>query len=175
MKKSLVVFIAILCLVSILSACTGDTSPSVDSDLVSQDSNVIEKDSYGVGETATTKNYKITAESLNYITSDNQFIQPAEGKKFIEAVLLIENISDAELNISSLINFDAYLDDLAIDMDLMGQTVSKNQTMDGTIASGKKLRGSLCYQVPENWSELEINVNLNLFSDKEVVLLFKNQ
>ena len=169
MKKVLAIFVLIMISVSLLSACGVTSSTGNGANAVSG------KASYGVGETAVCDDYKITAESLNYVSSSNQFIQPDAGKKFIEVVLLIENTSDSELNVSSLLNFDAYLDDMAIDMDIMGQSASENGTMDGTVASGKKLRGSLCYQVPENWSKLEVNVNLDLFSKEEVVLLFENK
>ena len=170
MKKFLALLVVLLLSVSLLSAC-GTTSSNDDISATSAP----QKSSYGIGETAVCEKYNLTVESLNYLSSDNPFIQPDPDKKFIEVVLLIENTSDSELNVSSLLNFDAYLDDMAIDMDIMGQSASENGTMDGTVASGKKLRGSLCYQVPENWSKLEVNVNLDLFSKEEVVLLFENK
>lgn len=129
------------------------------------------KTTYAVGDTATTKSYKMTVESLNVIESNNQFAQPEEGKEFIEISLLIENISDNELNVSSLMNFDAYVDGFAINEDLSAQVASGKGSLDGTLASGKKLNGVLCYQVPLDWSELEITIDLGFTSKDEITLL----
>lgn len=129
------------------------------------------KTTYSVGDTATAKSYKMTIESLTVVDSDNQFNQPDEGNEFVEIVLLVENISDNELNVSSLMNFDAYVDGFAINEDLSAQVASGKDTMNGTLASGKKLRGVLCYQVPEDWNELEITVDLGYSSKDEITLL----
>lgn len=133
------------------------------------------KTTYSVGDTATAKSYKMTIESLNVVESDNQFAQPDEGNEFIEIVLLIENISDNELNVSSLMNFDAYVDGFAINEDLSAQVASGKDTMNGTLASGKKLKGVLCYQVPEDWNELEIAVDLGYSSKDEITLILNNK
>ena len=44
-----------------------------------------------------------------------------------------------------------------------------------TIAGDKKLKGVLCYQVPENWTELEITVDLGYSSKDEITLLLSKQ
>lgn len=133
------------------------------------------KTTYSVGDTATAKSYKMTIESLNVVESDNQFAQPDKGNEFIEIVLLIENILGNELNVSSLMNFDAYVDGFAINEDLSAQVASGKDTMNGTLASGKKLKGVLCYQVPEDWNELEIAVDLGYSSKDEITLILNNK
>ncbi len=129
---------------------------------------------YGVGDTATAKSYTLTVESLEVIESDNQFSQPDEGYEYVEIVLLLENISDSELNISSWLNFDAYADGFSINEDISANVASTYETMNGTVASGKKLKGSLCYSVPEDWSELEITVDIGYSTKNELTLLFQN-
>lgn len=133
------------------------------------------KTTYSVGDTAVAKSYKLTIESLNEIDSDNQFAQPDDGYEFVEIALLLENISDKELHISSLLHFDAYVDGFSIEEDLSAQVASDKDSMDGTVAAGKKLKGVLCYQVPENWSELEIAVDLGYSSKDEITLIFNNK
>lgn len=132
------------------------------------------KTTYSVGDTAVAKSYKITVESLEVIESDNQFAQPDEGNEFVEVSLLIENLSEVELIVSS-VYFDAYVDDFTINEDLSARVASKQESMNGTVGSGKKIKGSLCYQVPENWTELEIKVDLGYSSKNEIILLFNNQ
>lgn len=36
--------------------------------------------------------------------------------------------------------------------------------MDGALAAGKKIKGNLIYQVPKDWKELEIDIDLTVLS-----------
>lgn len=130
---------------------------------------------YGVGETATAKSYKLTVNELKVLESDNQFVQPADGKEFIEVVLTIENISDRELSVSSVLNFSAYEDGYSVSENITAMTLTDNKTADGTIAGGKKLKGSLCYEVTKGWSELEIDVDIGYSKDDQIKLLIINE
>lgn len=154
-----------------------DTMPSPDSSVTeSKDESSTTPEnapkSYGVGETATAKSYKLTVDELNVLESDNQFIQPDEGKEFVEVVLTIENISESDISISSVLNFKAYEDGYAVSEDLTAMTLTENKTADGTLSSGKKLKGSLCYELSKEWSELEIDVEIGFSKDDEIKLLF---
>lgn len=128
-----------------------------------------------VGDTAITKRYNLTVESCNEINSDNMFIVPDEGKEFVEVVLLIENTSNDVLNVSSLLQFNAYVDGYSIEEDFLAHSSSDYSTMNGEIAPGKKLEGSLCYQVPCNWSELEIQVGILSYAKKDLIVLLENK
>jgi hypothetical protein len=50
--------------------------------------------------------------------------------------------------------------------------------MDGGLAAGKKLKGALAYELPQNWEELEIHIDLtalSLFSsDGEIKIILQN-
>ncbi len=128
-----------------------------------------------VGETVEAKSYRLTVEALNHVDSDNMFSVPDEGKEFIEVAVLIENTSDSEMHVSSLLDFDAYVDDFSINGDLSASVAAESESLDGTIAPGKKLKGSLCYQVPEDWKTLEIKANLGYSSRNQVTMLIENQ
>ncbi|MMZ65723.1 hypothetical protein D1872_281480 [compost metagenome] len=50
--------------------------------------------------------------------------------------------------------------------------------MDGALAAGKKIKGNLIYQVPKDWKELEIDVDLTVLSlsnDGEVKIVLQNK
>jgi len=50
--------------------------------------------------------------------------------------------------------------------------------MDGGLAKGKKLKGSLAYELPKDWKELEIHMDLTLLTlstDGEIKILLKNE
>lgn len=133
------------------------------------------KDSYTVGETAVTENYKLTIDSANIVKSNNFIIKPENGKDFLEVVMTIENTSTEEMVVSSLLDFDTYVDDFSINEDLFGVAIASEKGLDGNIAPGKKLHGALMYQVPSDWKKLEIQVDLDLDSQKEVTVLIPNR
>lgn len=125
-----------------------------------------------VGETATTKDYKLSVLSANVYESDNVFLQPEEGYEYYAVEVMFENTGKEELNVSSLMCFSAYVDDFSVDMDIMNEA---GDTLDGTVAVGKKLKGVLCYQLPVGWENLEIDVQINLLSsDTEVKIVVNN-
>lgn len=43
---------------------------------------------------------------------------------------------------------------------------------NGTVASGKKLKGCLFYELSNEWNELEIDISIGLSKEDEVKFLF---
>jgi hypothetical protein len=131
-----------------------------------------------IGEPLTTKNFKVTVEALNKLKGSS-FNQPKDGHEFVEVVLLIENISDKEYNVSSLLMFKAYCDDFSVNESLEAQIANdKIPTVDGALGAGKKLRGKLAYELPKEWKELEIDVDLTAVSfsnDGKIKIILQNQ
>ena len=115
------------------------------------------------GQSVTTDNFVVTLEALNTLKGD-EFNQPAEGKEFVELILVIENVSDEEYTVSSMLMFDAYEDGYAISESLSAQIASDVPTLDGTLAAGKKIRGKLAYELSKDWKELEVDVDLTELS-----------
>ena len=113
-----------------------------------------EKKMYGLGETAVA--------------------QPDDGKEYVEVELLLENTSDSELAISSVLNCNAYEDGFAISENLSAGVAAGTDSFNGTVASGKKLKGSLYYELNEGWKELEIDVDIGLSKDDEIKILLTN-
>ncbi|MGF7046604.1 hypothetical protein J2T13_001102 [Paenibacillus sp. DS2015] len=131
-----------------------------------------------VGDSISTKNFKLTVESLNKLEG-NDFNKPADGNKFVEVVVLIENISDKDYTVSSLMMFNAYQDGFSINESIGAQIADTTiPTLDGALAAGKKLKGKLAYELPKDWSELEIDVDLTALSfssEGEVKIILKNK
>lgn len=131
-----------------------------------------------VGGSVTTKNFVVTVEELNKIEPDTKLGQPKEGHEFVEVVLLIENKSNKDYSVSSILMFEAYCDGLSVNESLKAQVASKRSTMNGGLAAGKKLRGALAYELPKDWGELEILVDLTkmkLGNDGEVKIILQNK
>lgn len=65
-----------------------------------------------------------------------------------------------------------------MDESFSAHTLTDNSSMDGGLAKGKKLKGSLAYELPKDWKELEIHMDLTLLTlstDGEIKILLKNE
>ena len=139
---------------------------------------VPEKTFFGIGETAEYKDIQVTLEKVITSEGDDMFTKPDDGKEFVLCVFKIENNSDKDISISSIVNFEAYLDDTSINEDYMGSQTEegkKYNSLDGDIASGKKMEGVISYEVPKDWKKLEVNVTPDTWSSKKITFVAKNK
>lgn len=102
-------------------------------------------------------------------SNGSQFNTPNEGNVFVLCEFEIENNSNADISVSSMISFETYCDDYATNISLAAliEKGNKNQ-LDGTVAGGKKMNGVVGYEVPADWKELEIHFKPNFWSGKDI-------
>lgn len=127
---------------------------------------------YGLGETARAKSFSLTANSVDVVKSDNQFVQPDEGYEYVEVEFVFENTSDSDIVVSSVLNCNAYVDGFAVSENLSAGVAAGSDSFNGTVASGKKLKGCLFYELSNDWNELEIDINIGLSKEDEVKFVF---
>lgn len=131
-----------------------------------------------VGQTLTTKYFKVTVKSLKKLEGDS-FNKPSSGNEFVQVQLEIENISDDDFTISSILMFNAYYDGYSVNESLSAQIADNSiSTMDGALAKGKKIKGQLAYELPKDWKELEIDVDLTTMkwsNDGKIKIKLQNQ
>ncbi len=123
----------------------------------------------------TKKEYKDVIVTLNKVSESkgSEFNKPEDGNVFLLANFTIENNSDKELAISSLMSFDAYQDGFATSLSLSALIDKENeQQLDGTIAPGKKMKGVVGYEVPANYKQFEINVKIDVWSSKNIEFIY---
>ena len=111
-----------------------------------------------VGDSVNDHDVKITFVSIEETMGNNEFMKPDAGKVFLIATFEYENNSKSEITVSSMLHFNAYVDTYSIDEDVSAMSVT-DEHLDGTVAPGKKLRGSLCYQVDQDWKKYEVDVD----------------
>ena len=130
-----------------------------------------EKTTFTVGEIAEMNDVQVTM--LSYEESDGaDFVTPTEGNVFVLVEFEIANNSDSEIAVSSMLSFEAYADDYALNYSLSSLMVKEGATqLDGTIASGKKMKGIIGYEVPADWSNLEIHFTDNVWDDDSFVFV----
>lgn len=112
---------------------------------------------FKTGETASLKDVLVTLDSVTE-SSGSQFNKPTEGNVFLLCEFTIENDSEKDIAVSSMISFEAYCDDFSVSQSLGGLLEKGNKSqLDGSVAAGKKMNGVIAYEVPADWKELEIN------------------
>lgn len=121
------------------------------------------KDTFGIGETAEMNDVQVTMTDYSE-SNGSEWNEPADGKIYVLVEFEIQNNSDSELAISSALSFEAYADDYAANDSLGALMENKETQLDGSIASGKKMRGWVGYEVPVDWKKLEIHFTDNVWS-----------
>lgn len=160
-------------LLLILPACFDDSDPVKESYSSSGSSGTPQKkdESFGLNETAVFKTLKFTATELKESYGD-EFFYPEDGNVFVGVKFIVENISDEEQSISSILLFEGYVDDILCDYSFSADAAF-DSTVDGTIAAGKKLVGWYAVEIPENWSTLELNVQADWLSNSSATFVFE--
>lgn len=169
--KKIISLVSIIALMLCMTACGEDVKKEVND----ENGNVIttQSSTFGLNETAVYKNLKITATDLQ--ESDGaEYFKASEGNVFVGVKFEIENVSDEDQSISSMMMFSGYVDDVACDYSISAMMAfdENGNTLDGTLAPGKKMMGYYAVEVPENWSELEIQVQPDIMSETKASFVF---
>ena len=127
---------------------------------------------YGINQTAELKTLKFTATELSESNGED-FFEPEEGNVFVGIKFTVENISDEEQSVSSLLLFEGYVDDIKCDYSISAACVFDEGTLDGSIAPGKKLVGWYALEVPSDWSVIELEVQSNWITGNSAKFKFE--
>lgn len=126
-------------------------------------------DKIHVGDTVTTKDFKIilkkafTAESLTYNVSGYDFEEkPDDGKVYLITEYEIENISFESFYISSA-NIEASVDGYSMNSTIIISKPDGLELFLGNVMPGKKLEGYIAYEIDKDWQECEL-AYVELFS-----------
>lgn len=169
MRKILCLLLAIVMLAS-LTACDLDTAPGKETG-GSQVAPEKKDETFGLNETAVFKTLKFTATEIKESHGETYFA-PESGKVFVGVKFTVENISDEDQTISSILLFEAYADDVKCSESFTAAMAFDSEMLDGTIAPGKKLVGWYALEVPENWAAIELNVQSSWLSNSSAKFVF---
>lgn len=181
LKVILVVIVIIVALVIIASVAGGGEKTPQRVDNTSQEQNneqseteeldneSQEQTKFGIGETAEMNDVQVTL--VDYEESNgSEYNTPADGNVFVLVNFEIANNSDSEINVSSMMSFEAYADDYSLNYSLNAMMEKSDATqLDGTIAPGKKMNGYIGYEVPADWTAMEIHFTDDVWSNNKFV------
>lgn len=106
-------------------------------------------------------------------SNGSEYNTPSDGNVFILVEFEIANNTKKELAVSSMLSFDAYADDYALSYSLSALMEKDGTQLDGTIAAGKKLKGWIGWEVPEDYGVIEIHFKDNVWSDNKFIFLIE--
>ena len=106
------------------------------------------------------------------VSDGDGFFTPESDNVFIGVNFTIENISDEEQSVSSLLLFESYADDVKCEYSFNASCAVSEGQLDGSIAPGKKLVGWYAVEASEKWSKLELNVRPSWLSSKTATFVF---
>lgn len=172
--KKLLSFLLVLAVCFSLGACDLDTAPTKETG--STEEQTTEKtetkdETFGLNETAVFESLKFTATELKE-NNGTEFFEPEAGNVFVGIKFNIENISSEEQSVSTMLLFDGYVDDVKCDYSINASCAFDEGTLDGSIASGKKLVGWYALEVPKNWKTIELEVQSNWLSSSKAKFVF---
>ena len=123
---------------------------------------------FTVGDTVELNGVKTTLLSAEEYPG-KQYMMPTDGNVFLVCQFEIENDSSAEINVSSMVSFNAYCDDYSVSLSVTGEMLEDSwKSLDGTVAPGKKINGAIAYEIPQDWQKMEISYTPSFWSGHDV-------
>lgn len=121
------------------------------------------------GDTWENKYVSVSFNECGEYISDNQFIQPSSGNKYIYATFTFENVGSSDTTVAYW-DFDCYADGYACD----GIYEADDSAFSQTLSSGRKITGSVYFEVPENASEIELEFSPSFWTSEKIVFVYSN-
>ena len=165
----LIVFALLILIGAFGSMLSSDDKPTKVDSGDSAEATEEEKTEFAVGETASLNDVKVTLVSAEE-SNGTQFLAPEAGNIYINLSFEITNNSDRDITVSSMLNFEAYCNDYSVNQSISGAASNSNGkvTLDGNVASGKKMNGIITYEVPEDYQRLEVSFTPDFWKSKDI-------
>lgn len=170
------VLIIIAVFVIIVAAFGGSDEPEKVGEVTkppvpSSPSETPEPDPFTVGDKVKLNDVIVTLVSVTE-TNGGNYMKPADGKVFVLCEFEIENNSSTDISVSSLLSFNAYVDDYATAMSISATVSSDKAQLDGAVASGKKMNGVIGYEVDAEWTEIEVRFTPDFWAGKDIIFVY---
>lgn len=128
------------------------------------------KTEYYVGDIIEDGNTKIVFMSSGDYVEENEFMQPAEGKKYIFLQFAFENLSKTTDTSISFYSFECYADGYAAEMYYGG-----DDDLSATLSAGRATTGYLYFEVPTDAEVIEVEYETNFFTEKKIKFIFEGE
>lgn len=121
------------------------------------------EDAHAVGDVVESSKLKITYLSCEEYISDNMFVEPATGYRFVSCEFEFENVGSSDEYISSF-DFDCYADGLAC-----SGIFIRDDDLSATLSAGRKTTGTVTFEVPVDADVIEVEYLSNYWTSNRVI------
>jgi len=115
-----------------------------------------------VGESAEGAGVRVTYLSCETWESDNMFVEPRDGYRFVSIELEFENTGSSDQHVSAF-SFDCYADGIACE-----QSYYRDDNLSATVSAGRKARGTVTFEVPNDATVIEIEYQDNMWTSNRI-------
>lgn len=124
------------------------------------------------GEIAELNGVQVTLTDYKESTG-SEYNTPSEGNVFLMAEFEITNNTSEVLAISSMLSFEAYADDYKLDYSFSALMEKEGNQLDGEIAAGKKMKGWIGWELPQDYQNVEVHFTDNVWSNDKFMFLIE--
>ncbi|MCL2526018.1 MAG: DUF4352 domain-containing protein [Coriobacteriia bacterium] len=170
--KKLLLFVLVLSLSAFMLVGCDDTTPTVVDTADAEATAPAEDTSSGVqtfqiGDTVELKDFRVTVNSVR-TDMGSDMMEPDAGNEYFYVDVTIENISDSEQTVSSVMMFSVR-DQQGVTMDQAIFADTKG-SLDGTVLPGKMMTGEYAVEVPEGTTGLELQFDGAFLSGGSIII-----
>ncbi|HHT53933.1 MAG TPA: DUF4352 domain-containing protein [Clostridiales bacterium] len=185
MKKVLILILILTCVFFLFSGCddvkpekvegadrTANTSQQSDGGETQEKTQTETEtqpktETYKIGDSVKAGNLIFTVNSTR-TDEGSDFIKPKDGHIYHIVDVTVENAGDKSETVSSLMMFKL------LDSDGYNYSVTfgpeTKGAVDGEISAGRKLRGELVFEVPEDATGLELEIDPTVFGSGQIII-----
>lgn len=138
-----------------------------DSGLVFEKDSTVTEDAFHVGDIIETNNLRISYLKAEEYVSDNMFLVPGEGMKYVYIELEVENLSDSDQSIS-FYSFNCYADGVSCN-----GFYGMEDALSAELSAGRKAKGTIAFEVPVEAQVIEFEFEDNFWTESKIIFLYE--
>lgn len=126
------------------------------------------EEAFHVGDIIETNDVRISYVKCSEYISDNMFIEPKEGNRFIYIELELENISNTDQT-ASVFSFNCYADGKSCEA-----FYGLDDELSATMSPGRKAKGKIGFEVPKDAQTIEVEYEDNVWTQNKLIFLYED-
>ncbi len=172
MIKRLNALILLFIILSVIATGCGETTTpeKMDPESSAQSNEVQSQEVFSVGETVKLGDLQFSVNEVRTSAGD-EFFKPEQGNVYFIVDSTISNLATESASISSLLMFKL-VDDEGYNYQITLGPNTKG-SLDGELGPGRKMRGELAFEVPENAQGMELIFEPNVFGFGQAIYKVK--
>lgn len=125
---------------------------------------------FNVGDILHDGNMDIVYVASGDYEESNEFIKPADGKKYIFLNFAFINTSDKSDSSISTFSFKCYADGYSCDA-----YYGAGDDLSATLSAGRSTQGNVYFEVPADAKDIEIEYETNVFTQEKITFAFEGE